>query len=116
MAGFLSVSVPRNGTWGASLEFKSRDGTPIDLAGSRLVFSINFSAGLETAPIYQVDMTIADALNGKARVTIDGRLFSDSVPGHMELVTLAYDVVCLQGDLTMPILAGPLNYTPGVYL
>lgn len=113
MSAYLPLEVQRNGVWVRSLTFTDTDGEPLDLTGATFLLRIRYAAGVQGPALASASFEVADPGQGVVNVTIDGMALN-AVPGAMEPVELAYDLIVTQGGLRMPMLRGPLILLPGV--
>lgn len=113
MAAYLPLEVARNGVFGALLTMTDLENAPLDLTGTTFRMTVRYAAGSAGNPLLVVTPEIVDADAGEVEVLLDGRQLA-GVPGPMEPVELAYDLIAIQGTTQMPLVEGPLLLKPGV--
>lgn len=113
MAAYLPLEVQRNGQESWTFQFLDTEKRPLDLTGATFDMGIRYAAGDNAGRLASAAVEMVDAVQGLVGVTINGATL-DSLPGRMELVLLAYDLIVIQGGMRMPMLRGPLALTPGV--
>lgn len=113
MAEYLDLQVQRNATLSRTLAFTDAEGAPLDLTGVTFTLGVKYAAGAAGGRIASGSVTAIDAVNGLAQLSIRGSLFN-SVPGEMEIVTLAYDLLGFQDNEPMALARGALFLLPGV--
>lgn len=113
MAANLDLQVQRNAMLGRTLSFTDREGDPLDLTGATFDLGIRYSAGASGDRVASGVVNIIDAALGQVSVSINGANFG-AVPGAMEIVVLAYDLIAIQGGDRMALMRGSLILIPGV--
>lgn len=113
MAAYLDLEVQRNGMFGRTLSFTDSEGDPLDVSGAVFDLGIKSAAGSTEPRIASATITPVDPVLGIVRVAIDGADFG-AVPGAMEIVLLAYDLIATQDDERMVLVRGTLILIPGV--
>lgn len=109
----LDILVQRNAVLPIGYQLIGNDdGTPIDLSAYTLLCRVKYNAGASTV-LATPAIEIADAPNGRFEILFDGRMFS-SVPGVLEVVQLAYDVLASDVDGPVCIMRGTFYLAPGV--
>lgn len=113
MAANIDLQVQRNAVLGRTLSFTDNEGNPLDLTGATFDLGVRYAAGAPGGRIASGVVTLTDAALGVATVAIDGADFAD-VPGIMEIVVLAYDLIAIQDGDRMALMRGALILIPGV--
>lgn len=88
------------------------DGAPIDLDGQTLLCRVKYNAGA-SAILATPLISIVNSSEGQFEILFDGRVFS-SVPGTLEVVQLAYDVIATSVNDPICVMRGTFYLTPGV--
>lgn len=112
MSAYLPLSLQRNGSIGRTLTFTDPAGDPLDLTGATFAMRVKYAAGAG-AVLATANIVITDAEAGEIRFVLLGGAFG-AVPGPMEPVELAYDLIATQDGVPVDLLRGPLILLPGV--
>jgi len=113
MAAYLPLEVQRNGSFGCTLTFTDGEGEALDLTGARFDMGVRYAAGANGQRLMTAQVDAIDTALGMVALFVDGTVLA-GLPGPMEIVELAYDLVCIQAGTRVPLLRGPLILTPGV--
>jgi hypothetical protein len=114
-AAYLPLSVERNGVYVDTWQISDDNGAPIDLTSATLKMAFKYSAGEPDPPLALATLTVVEAAAGKFTVYIPGPAFG-AVPGVMDIVVLAYDLVIMRSGTPIVYATGPLTLLPGVTL
>jgi hypothetical protein len=112
-AAYRPIDLQRNETYLRDWVFSDLEGNPIDLTGATFEMDVKYAGGDPGAVLASFDIVVADAEGGRITISLDATELA-AVPGEMERVTLAYDLLATQNGTPMAIAAGPLNLLPGV--
>lgn len=112
MSAFLPLQLQRNGSLSRTLTFTDPDDVPLDLTGATFVLRVKYAAGTG-AVLAEATVTVTDPAAGEVRMTLLGSSFG-AVPGVMDALELAYDLVATQDGVPVDLLRGPLYLLPGV--
>lgn len=113
MSAYLPISIHRNGSYAAHWILRDTDGNAIDLTGATFVMKARYAAGAGGGEISSATLLVDDPTGGGLSITWLGSLFS-SVPGSMDRVTLAYDLLMTLSGVPQILAFGPLYLFPGV--
>lgn len=90
----LIIQVPRNGVyqedWYITARGADKIERPVDLTEHSFALAISYAAGIDV--LYDAETFIYPDVEGRVRITIDGRAILDDAISPMQIVPLAFDL------------------------
>jgi hypothetical protein len=112
MAEQRDIEIQRNETFSYDFQVLNSEGDPLNVTGATFSMKVKERAG-DTAVLATATVTVVDATIGHIRISLAGSALS-AVPGTMEIVRLAYDLVMTLSGVPRVIMRGTLVLVPGV--
>ncbi len=113
-AGYLPITVERNGSYLEGWQITDDAGAPLDITGWTFEMAVKYAAGDADPPLALFTVTVVDLPTAQLEVKLLGSALV-AVPGEHETVKLAYDFIAKDAaNVPSAYVKGPIYLEPGV--